>query len=125
MKTVGIGTRALNFFIDTVLIFGLAFLIFKVYNFQVTYWGYQPYNFGWFFFGTGVLYYLLFETLFARSPAKWFTFSKVVNKDGGKPSFGQILIRSFTRIILIDLFFIPFLGKTLHDYLSKTNIVES
>lgn len=125
MKTAGDGTRALNFFIDTLLIFALALFIFRGWNFQVMYWGYRPYNFGWFFFGTGFLYYIFFEALFARTPAKWFTYSKVVNKHGARPSFGQILIRSLIRLTIIDLFFMPFLGKTLHDYLSKTNIVES
>jgi hypothetical protein len=29
------------------------------------------------------------------------------------------------RLILIDPFFIPFLGSTLHDHLSGTMVVES
>lgn len=125
MKTVGVGTRALNFLIDTLLIFGLSFFLYKGYNFQVMYWGYPPYQFGWFFFGTGVVYYTFFEAIFSRSPAKWVSYSKVVNQQGKKPTFSQILIRSIIRLTLIDLFFLPFLGKTLHDAASNTSIVES
>ena len=40
-------------------------------------------------------------------------------------SVGQIFIRSLARLIIIDPFFIPFLGSTLHDHLSGTMVVES
>ena len=125
MKPVGDGTRALNFLIDTLLFFALAFLSFKAYNWYVIFWGYPAYNFGWFFFGSGFVYYLFFESIFARTPGKWFTYSKVTNLTGGRASFLSILIRSFIRLTVIDLFFIPFLGKPLHDYLSKTQLIES
>lgn len=124
MKTVGDGTRVMNFLIDTVLIFLLSYLAFKVWNWYVIYWSYTPYNFGWFFFGILFVYYLFFESLFKRTPGKWFTFSKVTNLQGGKPGFPAILVRSLTRLIIIDLFFIPFLGKPLHDYFSRTTLVE-
>lgn len=125
MKTVGDGTRGLNFFIDTLIIFTIAFFSYRGWNWYVLYWGYKGYNFGWFFFGTVFIYYTFFETLFARTPAKWFTFTKVVTASGEKPSLGWIIIRSLVRITIIDLFFMPFLGKPLHDYLSKTQIVEA
>jgi uncharacterized RDD family membrane protein YckC len=124
MRTVGDGTRALNFFIDTLIVFGLAFFTFKAWNWHVVYWGYPYYNFGWFFFGFVFVYYLFFESIFARTPGKWFSFSKVVDQTGKKPSFGWIFIRSLTRIIIIDMFFIPLLGMPLHDYTSKTKVVE-
>lgn len=124
MKPVGDGTRALNFLIDTILIFTLSFFVYKWWNFQVKYWGYHGYSFGRFFFGSLFIYYTFFETIFARTPAKWFTFTKVVNQKGGKPSILQILIRSLTRLTLIDLFFLPILGKTLHDHFSKTLVIE-
>jgi uncharacterized RDD family membrane protein YckC len=125
MKTVGDGTRVLNFLIDTLLIFTIAYFSFKGWNWYVLYWGYTPYNFGWFFFGSLFVYYLFFEGFFLRTPGKWFTYSKVVDSDGKKPGFGSILVRTLTRLIIIDLFFIPFLGKPLHDSLSKTTLVEA
>lgn len=125
MKTVGDGTRILNFLVDTLLIFGLAYLAFKIWNWYVFYWQYTPYNFGWFFFGILVIYYLFFESIFKRTPGKWISYSKVTTLDGKKPSFTAILIRTVSRLIIIDLFFIPLLGKPLHDYLSKTTLVEA
>lgn len=124
MKTVGDGTRALNFLIDTLLFFLLSLMAWKGWNFYVLYWEYPPFNFGWFFFGTGFLYYFLFESLFAKTPAKWITACKLVDLHGNKPRLFAVLIRTLSRLILIDLFFLPFLGKTLHDYLSKTSLIE-
>lgn len=125
MQTTGVGTRALNFLVDTFLIFLLAWAGFKGWNFYVLYWGYPPYGFGWFFYGMGFVYYLFFEAFFCRTPGKWISYSKVVTIEGKRPGFGWMLVRSLTRLILIDMFFIPFLGKPLHDYFSRTVLVES
>ncbi|MCG9899839.1 MAG: RDD family protein [Hydrotalea sp.] len=123
-STVGTGTRALNFFVDTILVFILAFAAKKVYNFYVFFWGMVPLNFGWFFFGSMVVYYFVLESIWGRTLGKWFSYSKVVNSKGEKPGVLRILLRSISRVILIDMFFIPFLGKTLHDYISGTDVVE-
>jgi uncharacterized RDD family membrane protein YckC len=73
------------------------------------------------------LFYLVFEATTQRTPAKYITHTKVVRKDGGKPTFGQILGRSFAR-------FIPFEALTFltgsypvgwHDKLSGTMVVPS
>lgn len=126
MKGVGTGTRVLDFLTDTILIFILSKLFSEWYDFHVMYWNYKalpPYTF---FFCTMVVYYFLFELIFTRTPGKWITISKVTNKDGKRPNILQILIRSLVRLIVIDCFFIPFLdGNTLHDYLSKTRVVEA
>jgi uncharacterized RDD family membrane protein YckC len=124
MRTVGDGTRVLNFLVDTLIVFVLAYFAFKGWNWYVLYWGYEPYNFGWFFFGILFVYYFLFESLFSKTPGKWLSYSKVVNSEGRKANIGWIFIRSITRVVIIDLFFIPFLGKPLHDYLSRTILVE-
>jgi uncharacterized RDD family membrane protein YckC len=125
MKPVGDGTRILNFLIDTAIIFTLSYFAFKGWNWYVMNWGYTPYKFGWFFGAILFVYYFLFEMLFARTPAKWFSYSKVVNGQGKRASFLAILIRSLARLTIIDLFFIPFLGMPLHDYVSKTRVVQS
>jgi len=130
MNKVGDGTRVLHFLVDTLLFWILAVLLYKWWNFHVLYWGYMHLNFGWFFFGSQFIYYFIFELLFAKTPAKWLTASKVVSSKSTKdvtvkPSLGQIFIRSLSRLIIIDPFFIPFLGTTLHDYLSGTMVVES
>jgi uncharacterized RDD family membrane protein YckC len=64
-----------------------------------------------------------YEAITQRTPGKWFSKSKVVNTSNKKPAFGAIVIRSLARITLIDLFFSPFLGMPLHDYISKTRVV--
>jgi hypothetical protein len=130
MKKVGDGTRVLNFLVDTLLYWILAIVLYKWWNFHVLYWGYMHLNFGWFFFGSLFIYYFIFELLFAKTPAKWLTACKVVAVKSTvnhihKASLGQIFIRSLSRLIIIDPFFIPFLGTTLHDYLSGTMVVES
>jgi uncharacterized RDD family membrane protein YckC len=67
----------------------------------------------------------LFESIFSRTPGKWLSLSKVVNKNGKKATFLQIVLRSLARLTIIDCFFIPFLDKTLHDFISKTEVVEA
>ena len=124
MRKVGEGTRILNFFIDTLIVFILAFAINKGWTFYVRYWGYPYLNFGWIFFGTMFVYYSFFEIIFQRSPAKWFSYTKVVNLQGTRAAIWRIFLRSLARITIIDLFFIPFLGKPLHDWISGTEVVE-
>ncbi len=126
MKTVGTGTRVLNFLIDTFLIFIISLLFSKWYTFQVMYWGYKPLPAYSFFLITLVVYYFFFESIWKRTPGKWLSISKVVKSNGHKPSILHILIRTLVRIIVIDFLFIPFLnGKTLHDYLSGTTVIEA
>ena len=125
MQTTGIGTRVLNFLVDTIIITIISGLSYHGWNIYVLFYHYTGFNFGWVFFGTLFIYYTIFESLFSRTPGKWVTYSKVVNRQGKRPSFFQVILRSLSRIIIIDLFFIPFLDKTLHDFISKTEVVES
>lgn len=125
LQYTGFGTRVLNFAIDTVLAALLAILFYRIYNWYVFYYQISYLNFGWFFFGTLFLYYSIFESLFARTPGKWFSHSKVVKTNGSKPGFLQIIVRSLIRITIIDMFCYPFLEKTLHDYVSKTELVQA
>ena len=59
-----------------------------------------------------------------KHPGKWLSYTKVVDKKGLKPGFIQIFLRSIVRLTIIDCFFIPFLNKPLHDYVSSTEVVE-
>ena len=124
MNNVGIGTRTLNFLIDSAIIFIITYIANTGWVFYAQYYHVYYLQFPYIFLIVQFLYYLFFELLFSRTPAKWVTYSKVVNRSGGKPSFIQLLLRSFTRLIILDCFFIPFLDKPLHDYLSKTEVVE-
>lgn len=125
MNRVGIGTRVINFLADTLLFFILAFIGYKVHQFYVFYYHQPYYPFYYFFYPAWFLYYVFFEGLFARTPGKWLSLSKVVTgKTGKRPGFLRVLWRSLLRLTIIDCFFIPFLDKTLHDALSGTEVVE-
>ncbi|HRH59340.1 MAG TPA: RDD family protein [Chitinophagaceae bacterium] len=125
MNEVGIGTRVINFIVDTLLILGASYGLYKFWSFYVLYYHYTYLAFWVFFWGFMFIYYLFFESIWARTPGKWLTYTKAVNSKGSKPGFIAILIRSLVRLTIIDCFFFPFLKeRTLHDYLSKTQVVE-
>jgi uncharacterized RDD family membrane protein YckC len=124
MNRVGIGTRVLNFIVDTALIFLLSFLAYKGWTFYAYYYHIIYFPFYYFFGVILFFYYLLFESLFARTPGKWLSYSKIVDEKGLKPGFGKVFLRSIARLTIIDCFFFPFLNKMLHDYVSKTEVIE-
>lgn len=126
MKVVGTGTRVINFLVDTLLIFIISYVFSQWYNFHVMYWGYTPLPPYSFFFSSLFVYYFIFEAIWGRTPGKWLSISKVIGKKGKKASVLQAFVRSVIRLTVIDMFFIPFLdGRTLHDYLSNTYVVEA
>ena len=81
-----------------------------------------------FFWGIGVLvaYYIVTEALFQRTLAKLLTGSVVVTWDGRRPTFGQIVGRSFARLIPFEVFsFLKSEPVGWHDSLSKTLVVSA
>ena len=124
MNEPGIGTRVVNFLVDTSIICLISYGLFKWYGFYVEYWGYYPYQYYFFFYATLFFYYTILELLFSRTPGKWVTATIVKNKDGKRAAWYQILFRSLLRLTIIDPFFIPFLDRPLHDALSNTRVVE-
>jgi uncharacterized RDD family membrane protein YckC len=124
MNKVGIGTRVLNFLLDTFLVFWLAFAAYKVGYFYAFFYRTPFFHYSAYFFATLFVYSFFFESVFQRTPAKWLSMTKVVNRTGGRPTVFQVFLRSLMRITIIDCFFIPFLDKPLHDAVSKTEVVE-
>jgi uncharacterized RDD family membrane protein YckC len=125
MNETGLGVRVVNFLVDTLLIFLLAYGLYKWYTFYVIYWKYTYFPFYQFFFSTLFLYYSIFEMIWGRTPGKWVSISKVQSKNGKRAAWYQVLLRSLLRLTIIDLFFIPFFNRTLHDQLSNTRVVEA
>lgn len=123
-RKVGIGTRILNFLIDTLVIFAITYLLYKGYKWYAFQYHKPLIYFGPMFFAVMFVYYTVFEWLTAGTLGKKASLTKVISLNGKKPTFLQVLIRSIVRLTIIDMFFIPFLDKTLHDYLSKTDVVE-
>ena len=72
-----------------------------------------------------VSYYLLFEGVWGKTPAKFLTKTKVITKEGHKPSLGNIFVRTLCRFIPFDAF--SFLSSNpvgWHDSLPKTLVVD-
>ena len=70
-------------------------------------------------------YFLLFEGLSGRTPAKFMTGTKVINEQGEPPSFSQILGRTLCRFIPFEGF--SFFGtpcRGWHDRFSRTFVVK-
>lgn len=77
------------------------------------------------FFSILLINYLVLESLFGRSPGKFFMGTVVVDRNGLKPSFGFVFVRTLCRLIPLDVF--SFLGKSerfWHDSISHTYVVE-
>jgi uncharacterized RDD family membrane protein YckC len=69
-------------------------------------------------------YYLVFEGIWARTPAKLILGTVVVAEDGRKPPFRSILIRTLCRFIPFEPF--SFFGERgWHDGLSKTYVMST
>lgn len=124
MKVVGVGTRVLNFLVDTTIILILSYILNKVNTFYVSFWHFRGFAFWKIFSVVLVIYYLLGEGMFGKTLGKKFTYTVIVKKDGSKASFGQIFIRSIVRLIPIDFMLIPFTDRTLHDIASNTYVIE-
>ena len=72
-----------------------------------------------------LIYYIVMESLFGRTIGKLVTGTKVVNELGDKASFGQILGRSFARLIPFEAFsFLGSTGRGWHDSLPKTYVIK-
>lgn len=70
-------------------------------------------------------YYIVLEAATGRTLGKLLTGTKVVDDAGEAPSFGQILGRTFSRLIPFEP--LSFFGVTVrgwHDRLSATHVVS-
>lgn len=80
-----------------------------------------------FFLGVPIVftYYLVLEATLGRTLGKFVTGTKVVNGQGLKPSFSQILGRSLTRLIPLEgLTFLSRTRRGWHDRLPDTYVVR-
>lgn len=71
-------------------------------------------------------YYFVFEATTSRTLGKLITGTKVVNQDGRTPTIGQIVGRTFCRLIPFEAF--SFFGtppRGWHDSIPKTLVVKA
>lgn len=70
------------------------------------------------------LYYFIFELTLGKTPGKYLTKTSVFHRNGGKPAWTNLIIRSLLRIIPIEAFFFLFSTELLHDVISKTRVTQ-
>ena len=76
------------------------------------------------FFASYIAYYVFMETKYQKTIGKFITKTKVVNKNGTKPEVGDILRRTFCRLIPFDRISFLFTSNGFHDRLSDTTIIK-
>lgn len=69
-------------------------------------------------------YYTFMETKYQKTIGKFMTKTKVVNKNGSKPEVGDIVRRTFYRLIPFDRISFLFAPNGFHDRLSDTTIIK-
>ena len=120
-KKVSSLTRFLNFIIDTIV----WFLIVAILTSQLNAKDASQMLFGYLiFFASYIGYYAFMETKFQKTIGKFITKTKVVNKNGTKPKGGDILRRTFCRLIPFDRISFLFTPNGFHDRLSDTTIIK-
>jgi uncharacterized RDD family membrane protein YckC len=125
-NVVGSGIRFVNFLIDfivwLVLVFIMSFIIGLIVQPTdqgiLTLFGYVL------IFGTFIGYYAFMEIRFQKTVGKFVTKTKVVKMNGEKPENGDIITRTFCRLIPFDRLSFLFVKNGIHDFLSKTKVVK-
>ena len=125
-KKVNATKRFINFLIDTIafvivaqiLIFIPDFFISTLNQSLMTLIAYLMFALS--FFG----YYIFMETKYQKTIGKFITKTTVVTKDGVKPEVGDIVRRTFCRLIPFDMVSFLFSQNGFHDRLSDTTIIR-
>jgi len=119
--------RLINFLIDSLfillIIFSIAYIVgyYGVsFNSYVVNYIYSTFLILVSFIG----YYLILEFKFQTTIGKLLTRTYVVNLEGSKPSFSNVLKRTLIRLIPIELLSFLFSKNGWHDKLSKTKVLK-
>lgn len=117
MKKIDKSVRLTNYLIDfLVILFILIMVGFFIQNQFLLQLGYFIVTFA---------YYFIMETIFQQTVGKIVTKTIVVNKNGEKAGFKNILLRSLVRLIPIDSFSYIFgTERGLHNVLSSTKLIK-
>ena len=127
-NVVGSGIRFLNFIIDFIVWLILTFIISFIIGFLIPVTAESQGILTLFvyvlFFGTFIAYYAILEIKFQKTVGKFVTKTKVVKMNGEKPENGDIISRTFCRLIPFDRISFLFMKNGIHDMLSKTKVVK-
>jgi uncharacterized RDD family membrane protein YckC len=78
--------------------------------------------------GVVLLYYIGFESLGGRTPGKWICGTRVIDDNGNQPSFGQVIVRTFSRLVPFEALSLLFTDdndlRAWHDRWSRTRVVR-
>jgi uncharacterized RDD family membrane protein YckC len=69
-----------------------------------------------------IIYYAFFEGIWARTPGKLVFGTRVESEEGGKPTLGQVMVRTLCRFIPFEPFSF-FMERGWHDSIPKTRVV--
>ena len=126
--TVGKIIRLLNFFVDyimQVILIMLVYFLFLIIGGESAAKTIE--SIPQFFLGliSLLLYYIVMEASTGRTVGKMVTGTKVVDEEGRTPTFGQVIGRTFARMIPFEA--LTFLGSETrgwHDSMSNTYVVK-
>ena len=118
LKTMNKFTRLHNFMIDSTCYFIMVVILLLI----TKQFGVEK-DLSYFLILLYYFYYFTFELIGGQTIGKMITKTKVVSvKNGQKPNFLNILIRTLSRLIPIDFLFYLFQPNGIHDILSKTKL---
>jgi len=120
LRHVGPSIRFVNFLLDVIAIF----IVYVIASLIV-----MPFFILWIFpflvfVGVFVGYYIVMESQFQKTLGKMVTKTKVVTLNDEKPTLGDIVVRSFCRLIPFDRFSYLFVRNGFHDSISSTTVVS-
>jgi uncharacterized RDD family membrane protein YckC len=114
-------TRFIHFIVDTIV----WLIIAAILTFPLNAKDDLQMLFGYLLLFTSFMgYYTFMETKYQKTIGKFMTKTKVVNKNGSKPEVGDIVRRTFYRLIPFDRISFLFSPNGFHDRLSDTTIIK-
>ncbi|MCW1913898.1 RDD family protein [Luteolibacter sp. GHJ8] len=125
---VGRGPRFLNFLIDRVVVFAMAFVVGLVGAMffgatEETFSGINDVLLG---YALTLVYYIFMEGVLGTTLGKLVTGTKIIGEDGQRPPFSKMLQRSLCRIIPFEpLSYLGSDARGWHDTITKTWVVKS
>ena len=120
-KKVSSLSRFIHFIVDTIV----WFLIVAILTFSLnTNDDFQMLIGYLIFFSSYFVYYVFMETKYQKTVGKFITKTKVVKSNGTKPELGDIVRRTFCRLIPFDRISFLFTQNGFHDRFSETTIIK-